>query len=103
MAVFEKDRGSRRYYSTSGDALPQSPGGIPTGSILTYTDTGDRFIYDGTLWLPFEGVEDTNEVLEQIGDTLVDLLRHIEMIRLTNVALANEIPDGEKFNPTDDR
>ena len=80
------------------------PGGIPGGSRHTYTGTGDRFIYDADekFWHPFVGVEDVVDSTDQVVDLLTEILPHLEMIRRTNVALANEIPDGETFSPTDD-
>ena len=71
MAVFERERASRRFFSLSGDPRPTAPGGIPSGSVLQHTDTGDRFIYDGDerIWHPFVGVEDSISVLEEIRDS----------------------------------
>ena len=102
MAIFEKDRGSRRFFSLSTDDFPTAPGGIPTGSFLTYTNTGDRFIYDGNNreWLPFVGVEDTINVLEEIRDTLGCLLAHAAITRAATATMANDQSDGNY--PTDD-
>jgi len=104
MAIFEKDRGSRRFFSLSTDDRPEAPGGIPGGSILVHTDTGGRFIYNGETraWLPFVGEEDVVGVLEDMTSVMADILQANKVIRAAIVALANEIPDGERFNPTDD-
>ena len=126
--AFEKTRESRRYYKTSGERFPDQvplpkantgPGlvgavvypSIQTGSICTIVgptpDRGDRFIYDADEkgWLEMEGVEDTNERLEEVCQLLTDLLRDQNEIRRAIVAVANSddlFPDGERFNPTDD-
>lgn len=100
MSIFERDRGSRRFYSLSTDDRPASPGGIPTGSLLTHTDTGDRFVYEGKEWLPFVGVEDTNAVLEDILDSIRDLLPHIRVTRMATATMANDQSGGDY--PTDD-
>ena len=95
MAVFEKDRASRRYYSKSSDPFPEHEGGIPIGSMLTYTDTGDRFIFDeANEWLPFIGEEDLLGVLEEIRDIDSELLGHIKIIRAATATLANDQSGG---------
>jgi len=95
MAAFEKDRGSRRFYSLAKDEPPQHAGGIPAGSILTHTDTGDRFIFDGKVWLPFVGTEDVVEALSGIEDALHDLLRHAAVTRAAVATLANDQSGGD--------
>lgn len=82
--------------------MPSAPGGIPSGSILTYTDTGDRFIYNGDAkeWFPFVGEEDLLEVLEEIRDGINDLLPHIRITRAAAATMANDQSGGDY--PTDD-
>ena len=107
MAVFEKGKAIRRFFSLSTDALPTADGGIPSGSILVYTDNGDRFIYDAETdsWVPFVGVEDTRDVLEdvltQLG-TLDELAADIHVIRAAAATLANEWGKSEEHFSTDD-
>lgn len=81
MAVFEKAAGARRLYSHSSEEKPTSSSGIghvPTGSMLTHTDTGDRFIYnaDEKVWHTFIGTEDVVEVLE-VNQGLLQEIRDI--------------------------
>ncbi len=103
MAVFEREKSSRRFFSLSTDPRPTHPGGIPGGSIVTYTDTGERFIYDGNshVWLPFVGEEDLLFVLEDIRDGIGDLLAHMRITRAAVATMANIQDDGSNF-PTDD-
>ena len=107
MAVFEKGKGIRRFFSLSTDALPSVDGGIPSGSILVRTDTGDRFIYNGDTgeWIEFVGVEDTAQVLEEISsklDALDELARHSSVIRSAVAALANEWGNSKEHFSGDD-
>ncbi len=104
MAVFERERSSRRFFSLSSDPFPTAAGGIPGGSIVTYTDTGDRFIYDSGsgAWLPFVGEEDLLEVLEDIRDGISDLLAHFKVTRAAVATIANIQDDGSNFS-TDDK
>ncbi len=83
MAVFEREKSSRRFFSLSTDARPTSPGGIPGGSIVTHVDTGDRFIYDGNarVWHPFVGVEDSLEALEALRDSNAEIALLLEDIQ----------------------
>ncbi len=103
MAVFERERASRRFFSLSTDDFPKAPGGIPSGSILTYTDTGERFIYDGDsrVWLEFVGEEDILGVLEEIRDCVGDLLAHSKVTRAAVATMANDQSDGN-FSTDDD-
>lgn len=101
MAVFEKDRASRRYYLRSTDSWGsiKSPGGIPTGSVATYTDTGAKFIYDGSAWVPWAGEEE--ELLVEIRDALNVMVRDARVTRQAVATVANE-QSGTNF-PTDDK
>lgn len=104
MAIFEKERASRRYYSLSTDAYPVVAGAnTPAGSMLTYTDTGAKFIYDGKLWQPFAGGEGDTDVLAALDDmkeVLYQLLRHIEVIRAAMASVANDLLEGD-YPPED--
>lgn len=106
MAVFERDRGSRRFYSLSRDALPESKGGIPTGSMLIHTDTGDRFIFTGGgggaegIWLPFVGVEDVVDLQADILECLQQIRRDGQVARAAVATMANDQSDGNY--PQDD-
>ena len=95
MAAFEKERSSRRFYSLAKDDRPAHPGGIPVGSILTHTDTGDRFIFDGKVWLPFVGTEDVVAVLDDIHDALNQILRENQVARAAVATMANDQSGGE--------
>ena len=96
MAIFEKDRGSRRYFSQSTDPFPTPEGGVPSGSMLVYTDTGERLIFDGDsrVWLPFVGEEDIISVLEDIRDGIGDLLANSKVTRAAVATMANDQSDG---------
>ena len=97
MAAFEKDHGSRRFYSLANDSAPVHSGGIPTGSVWIHTDTDDRFIYDGQSrqWLPFVGIEDVVEVLSGMEDVLHDLLREAKVTRAAVATMANDQSGGD--------
>lgn len=96
MAAFEKGPGSRRFYKLVRDPFPTSPGGIPSGSITENVGggagDGNRFIYNGDTgeWLPFEGVEDANAILEEIRDSIQELLPHTRIMRAALATLAND-------------
>ncbi len=104
MSAFERARSSRRFFSLSSDLKPSHPGGVPAGSILTYTDTGERFIWSGDeltqrRWLPLVGVEDTVELLEDILSCLQGILRENQVTRASVATMANDQSDGDY--PTD--
>lgn len=103
MAIFEKDRASRRYYLPSTDSLSgiksTAPGGIPTGSIATYTDKGAKFIYDGQSWTPWAGEED--EELVAVREAVEALLPHLRVIRAATATIANE-QSGTQFSTDDE-
>ena len=107
MAVFERDRGSRRFYSLSSDIPPQSDGGIPAGSMWTHTDTGDRFIFNGGgsgekgVWLPFVGVEDVVDLQGDILECLQQILRDGQIARASVATMANDQSGGD-FPTTDE-
>ena len=101
MAVFERDRASRRLWSLSTDPFLAPTGGMPSGSITTYTDTGERFIYDGDsrVWLPLIGEEDLLSVLMDIRDGIGDLIADSRITRAAVATMANDQSCGNF--PTD--
>jgi hypothetical protein len=103
MAAFEKERGARRFFSLSTDAWPSPPGGVPTGSMLSYIDTGDRFIYDadGQTWHIFIGQnDDWIDLLEDIRDYLAEMVLDVDIARKALAAMSNDQVDT--LFPTDD-
>ena len=107
MAVFEKGKRVKRFFSLSTDARPTAEGGIPSGSILVHTDKGDRFIYNAETgeWIPFIGVEDTRDVLEDILDklsTLDEIHADTKEMRRAVAALANNWSGGDEYFSGDD-
>ena len=97
MAAFEKNATSRRFYSLAKDALPSPPGGVPSGSQLTHTDTGDKFIYNGDSleWFPFSGDEDVVAALDDIHEVLYQILRENQVTRAAVATLANNQAGGD--------
>ena len=97
MPAFEKDRASRRFYKLSSEPFPTSPGGMPAGSMLIDTDTGERFIYDGEkrAWLRFVGQEDLLYVLEDMQRTQEDMLLELKKIKLGQTILSDTDLDEE--------
>ena len=93
MAIFEKGPAARRFYSLSSDPRPTAEGGIPTGSFLQHTDTGDRFIYNQptNIWYPFVGEEDLLSVLVDIKASLETHTELLILIQGATGALANEL------------
>ena len=81
----------------ANDAAPEHPDGIPTGSILTHTDTGDKFIYNGDSleWFPFSGDEDVVAALDDIHEVLYQILRENQVTRAAVATLANDQAGGD--------
>ena len=80
MAIFEKDKASRRYYSRTIGVWPTSPGGVPIGSTVHYLDDGKRFIYDGQEWLSWSEEAEIIEALSDVEQAVSELLPYIQAI-----------------------
>ena len=91
MAIFEKSKGSRRYYANPGDGYPTAPGGIPAGSVVHYLGTKNSFIFDGVdTWTVWEQDDDVVGMLEEVRDAVDELLPHLRIIREASALMAND-------------
>ena len=91
MAIFEKGKGSRRFYANAGDGFPTAPGGIPAGSVVHYLGTKNSYVFDGIdTWTQWEQDDDIVGVLEEVREAIDELLPHIKVIREACVLMAND-------------
>lgn len=95
MAIFEKDRASRRYYSLSIDDNPTATGGVPTGSIVHFLDTGEMKIFDGKEWQSWSQEAEIVSALGDVEQAVHDLLPHIRVIRAASAVMANDQSGGD--------